>query len=630
MPPLRATTTAEDASSDASEIENVEVHGSSWVWKHGTMISPGRWRCDICVPRCFAKTFSTKGTTHAATHLVKIHQVIRPTTATDGNAGQTSIGTPRQVNPVALRRAIAEWIVDRRHAIREVEAESFRRLVQYLNPYAVNHVPRKGDTIRVDIIALFQDSKMALAQQLQFAASNIHLSFDLWTSPNFKGMLAIVGHWTAEDYTSRTGLLGIRQIYGQHNGENMAAVVFAVAKEYDILNKLGYFVADGATSNDKALRILVRLLRHEGALGFDAEERRIRCFGHILNRVVKALLFGSNAATLESESSEDADMDEDDYRENQASTWRALGAIGKVHNITKYVRRTPQHREAFINQQLEKLKDSPAFMLRADNDTRWNSTHDMIESALQQEDRIKMFTSSVDKLADDKLTDLEWRELREVIKLLSPFQQWTQYAQGKDSPQGSLSTVLPGMDMLLSHLEKAKKESTPASTAFRSAIEAAWVKLDHYNGLTDSTPVYAVAVVLDPRMKLEYFKRNWKPEWVTDLKPKLRRMYEGYRQENIETDVNPMMDGGNGASVDDSKIDISAWCFGADPNARDDLEEYLAAPLVRMENNKEFDRMQWWVASLTIYPTMARMAFDILSIPAMSVECERVFSKYRP
>src|SRR2546423_6147877 len=98
-------------------------------------------------------------------------------------------------------------------------------------------------------------------------------------------------------------------------------------------------------------------------------------------------------------------------------------------------------------------------MLRADNDTRWNSTHDMIESALQQEDRIKMFTSSVDKLADDKLTDLEWRELREVKKLLSPFQQWTQFAQGKDSPQGSLSTVLPGMDMLLSHLEKAKKES---------------------------------------------------------------------------------------------------------------------------------------------------------------------------
>ena len=160
----------------------------------------------------------------------------------------------------------------------------------------------------------------------------------------------------------------------------------------------------------------------------------------------------------------------------------------------------------------------------------------MIESALKQEDRIKMFTNSVNKLADDKLTDLEWRELKEIKKLLSPFEQLTQYAQEKDSPQDSIMSILSAMDMLLSHLENAKKTSRPTSTAFRTAIETSWAKLDYYYHSTDLVPVYAIAVVLDPRMKLEYFKRNWPADWVTELRRKLRRMFEE-ENDRMETNI---------------------------------------------------------------------------------------------
>lgn len=50
-------------------------------------------------------------------------------------------------------------------------------------------------------------------------------------------MLAMVGHWTAEDYTVRTGLLGIRQVHGRHGGANMATVIYDIAKEYRIIDK---------------------------------------------------------------------------------------------------------------------------------------------------------------------------------------------------------------------------------------------------------------------------------------------------------------------------------------------------------------------------------------------------------
>ena len=41
---------------------------------------------------------------------------------------------------------------------------------------------------------------------------------------------------------------------------------------------------------------------------------------------------------------------------------------------------------------------------------------------------------------------------------------------------------------------------------------------------------------------------------------------------------------------------------------------------------KSVDLCAFWARYERCYPSLARMAFDILSIPAMSAECERVFS----
>ena len=45
--------------------------------------------------------------------------------------------------------------------------------------------------------------------------------------------------------------------------------------------------------------------------------------------------------------------------------------------------------------------------------------------------------------------------------------------------------------MLLSHLESMKEQSGRISTAFQLSIDAAWIKLDKYYGLTKRAPVYS-------------------------------------------------------------------------------------------------------------------------------------------
>ena len=58
-------------------------------------------------------------------------------------------------------------------------------------------------------------------------------------------------------------------------------------------DKIGYFITDNASNNDTCIDIIVRTLLPT----FTAEQRRqrrLRCWGHIINLAAKAFLFGKN------------------------------------------------------------------------------------------------------------------------------------------------------------------------------------------------------------------------------------------------------------------------------------------------------------------------------------------------
>ena len=64
---------------------------------------------------------------------------------------------------------------------------------------------------------------------------------------------------------------------------------------------------------------------------------------------------------------------------------------------------------------------------------------------------------------------------------------------------------------------------------------------------------------------------------------------------------------------------------------QDELERYLNSPKVTLpihEDNLSFDLIAWWKANKMIYPILARMTFELYSIPSMSAEVEGVFSRY--
>jgi hypothetical protein len=90
-------------------------------------------------------------------------------------------------------------------------------------------------------------------------------------------------------------VLGLPELRISHTSENIAAQILEILESYEILEKVGYMTLDNAGNMDTATEELPR------ALGVDSKQRRIRCFGHVLNLVVKALLFGQNPKAFETE-----------------------------------------------------------------------------------------------------------------------------------------------------------------------------------------------------------------------------------------------------------------------------------------------------------------------------------------
>ena len=83
------------------------------------------------------------------------------------------------VDPHVLRKLIVEWVIDRCHSFNEIEADSFRKIISYIDITLESKLPKSGKTLRSDILHYFHEAKSTVIEELSIAHSKIHLAFDL-------------------------------------------------------------------------------------------------------------------------------------------------------------------------------------------------------------------------------------------------------------------------------------------------------------------------------------------------------------------------------------------------------------------------------------------------------------------
>ncbi len=280
----------------------------------------------------------------------------------------------------------------------QVEDEDFRKFVASCSLGAVSAetlLPRSGNTIRSWILDEYRSRKAHLCEKiLGVASSVIQISFDLWTAPNNSAYIDVIAHFLDAKKELRTVVLAVRNIHGDHSGKNQAKAIIPVIDEYGLKEKLGYFMTDNASSKDTCVAEIIDLIRPDLDLG----ERRLRCMGYIINLIAKAFIFGNKSETFEADIAIAKNTND---LEAAMRLWRKQGAIGKLHNLIRFIRASSQREAMFMDiaesfpSEADELDNGKYHLtIIDDNRTRWNSTYLAIQHALRLRRRIEKFYST--------------------------------------------------------------------------------------------------------------------------------------------------------------------------------------------------------------------------------------------
>ncbi|EKG08897.1 HAT domain-containing protein, partial [Macrophomina phaseolina MS6] len=134
-------------------------------------------------------------------------------------------------------------------------------------------------------------------------------------------------------------------------------------------------------------------------------------------------------------------------------------------------------------------------------------------------------------------------------------------------------------------------------------------------------------------MKFDYFHEYWNkhPAWITTAKSSVRELYEKYEKAWLEEDAAAAAAATqqDAESSSDDEFGRFGRVKGTHRSAKrrkilSELDSYME---IGVTNSKIKDPLNWWLTKGGKWPILQRMAMNLFSIPAMSSECERVFSQ---
>ncbi|KAJ6436869.1 MHYT domain signaling protein [Purpureocillium lavendulum] len=658
----------------------------SWIRAHGlflTEISPDLrtlqtyWVCSKCDERGKSSMFVASNTTSPIEHLRRSH-MITETVHSFGDADEES--PCADIHPPAKRRCleiptarcnvnkakelIVGWIVTANLPFTAPSNPYLQRILELHDASLAKEVPWSRQSVRGTMRKLYEAKKGTISRQLEEAVTRISFSFDMWTSPNRYAFLGLHAHYLDASYQVQSRLLALRRVWGCHSGDNQATTVYGIFGEYGIRGRIGAGVCDNVSSNDTCLASLYRQLR-PAVTKEDISAHRTRCFGHIINLAARAFLWGEDPDSFEREAFTEAVFQ---VEERELRLWRKRGAVGKLHNVVRFIRASSQRRELMKSlasdrcdeddyQLFEEERAAIDLELMQNNETRWNSTFLMIQRAIRKREQIDHFIAYLETKTteprqrvpvEDHLSPQDWLLLAEIQSLLKPLYEITMRCQGwaKEGRYGALWEVMIGMEYLLNFFEEQKLLFSPPDANAddtRNAGASATTRhsplradqdggrerhlpehtRDEYNhqyySLLGQSPLYTAAVILHPRWNVSWLEANWTSReqlvWLRGAKSCVRKYFEQHyppkeRSDAVTTLIGKVMQPDEPSQFDQWMQSHDRYRMEED----DELGAYMRQAPVRREN---LNPILWWRDHQEEYPRLSKFALDILAIPAI-------------
>ncbi|CAJ0643384.1 13116_t:CDS:10 [Entrophospora sp. SA101] len=372
-------------------------------------------------------------------------------------------------------------------------------------------------------------------------------SFDkehCWTSANTIPFLGITSHWINIDWQLQ---------------ETLIDFLLAVT-------------TDNAMNNNTFVSSLADICYNEG-INFDIDNNHVHCLAHVMNIAVQHAL-KSLKATAANNEDEVLNIDDNDVN--------GFHTIMKLRKLIVKIKSSPQRQERFSKAcELANLKYKELIL---DIVTRWNSTYEMIMCAIEYKE---ITVESVGRADRDMikwvLNEEEWSKLVEISQLLHLFSRATKHISTNHYP--TLTSTVLIFNWLIDNLEDYEHNLNGTSD-IKGKVKEVIEKLKFYYIRTDAS-VYTIATILDPRLKLDYYRdNNWEANFINNAHQVIKDIYQSGYAPNLTVFSNP-----ENNDIEEEE-DLTAHIYKHQQIVRDDdeLDAYLKSPNAPPKT----DVLTWW------------------------------------
>ncbi|KAL5705817.1 Ulp1 peptidase [Ranunculus cassubicifolius] len=597
---------------DVDRLNDIEVKPTrtlrSAVWndfvKEKNAIGQAIAICKHCKQKLSAK--GTGGTSNLKNHLKRCKAKIRK------ERGQQHLVFKKKENGSNLiknhkfsqersRRDFAMMVVKHEYPFAMIDHPYFRQFITNLQPlFDLKH----RTTLKSDIMELYGEQKKALYGFLDKLPSRISLTTDLWTARNTKdSYMCLTAHFIDNDWVLRKVILNFQLMECSHSGEELAKVMLKFLLDWNIDKKVLAITLDNASSNDAMIANVKAIINRDGALPLGGEIFQVRCTAHVQNLIVK-----DGLSTLGD-------------------------TVKNIRESCKYVTCTPQRKMKW-NDVIGQVKVTTGKSVFLDCQTRWNSTYEMLATALEYQAAFERLELRDDGFMTNPLKQ-EWELARVICDCLKIFYDSTNTISGSLYPTADIY-FLEVCEIHLSLLAWKKDKNIQV----RLMADKMMPKFLKY--WSDCCLILAVGFVLNPGYKMKFVENYFKAiygEKDSELHTKrvenaLNSIFGDYALQTMPITKQVFQSASVGSNGTNDKAltsgkarRLASWYEDEGVSStvmKSELDQYLEEPLFPLINGSSV--LDWWKVNSAKYPALAKMARDILPIQVSSVPSESAFS----
>ncbi|XP_076944867.1 zinc finger BED domain-containing protein DAYSLEEPER-like [Bidens hawaiensis] len=576
----------------------------SMVWEHFTIetvhADGPKARCMLC-KGLFAYKKSS-GTSHLKRHITeKICPVIRMNEKTDQiiprkRRKRASKPKGSNFNEDEFKQDIAKMVIMHGYPLDTIQCPAFFNCLKSLQP-EITILPLEA--VEHECLTLYQRERQALFDMVRSCTGRVSLSLEYRATDQGVGYVFITGRFVDNDWKMHRKILSVVLLPFPDSVSGFDHAVCSCVNDWNLENKLLAVTVDESFANKDVRKSLTSRLSVKNSLNFDDS----------LSLNGKFLIGSCYARVL--------------CRLAQDALGVLSETVKKVRDSVKYVVTVKSCEERF-NELKVQLQVPSAKSLVLDDQSQWNTTYHMLVAASELKEVFSCL-DALDQNYQNTLTMAEWKQVDVLCKSLKLLLDAADVLTGPTYPTANVFFHEAWKIQL--ELKHALVDKDPF---VRELTRSMHERFDIY--WKDCFLVLSIAVVMDPRFKMKLVEFSFDRlygqdagQWIKAVNDGVHELFLHYVVQTLPppTFVDNETEGLKpGAQENEIFSDFDVFISGY-ANMKPELDQYLEeSVLPRMQ---EFDVLGWWKLNRRMYPTLSKLACDVLSIPVSTSFQDSVF-----